>query len=161
MQKVLKSVEVFQSYEHKCTATFFFGTQCIFHMIVGLFDEFMPLLPWSQGSNCAVISEVNDAVACVDKEATGTAQHRVGQQPDLVYESAKALTWYGLLDLCQRDAIREADGPAMISMRRINMLRFWSGKHHKYLKAGHRLLAGLSTFFSKKRLRQNDRLNTT
>jgi len=68
----------------------------------------------------------------------------MGQQPDLIHEYAK----YGLLDLCQRDAIREAEGPAMMAIWRINMLQFWSGKQHKYLKAGHRLLAGLLQFYS-------------
>jgi len=54
-----------------------------------------------------------------------------------------AVTWCGLLDLCHRDAIREADGVAMMTVWRVNMLRFWNGHHPKYFTTGHRLLAGV------------------
>ena len=64
------------------------------------------------------------------------------QSVDHVREYALAVTFYGLVDLCHRDYIREADGLGMMSMWRVNMLRFWSGNHYKYLNAGHRLLAG-------------------
>jgi len=53
-----------------------------------------------------------------------------------------AVCWNGLLDLCHRDVIREADGLAMMTMWRVNMVRFWNGRHNKYLATGHRLLAG-------------------
>ena len=66
----------------------------------------------------------------------------VRQNADHVSSYAPAVTWYGLLDLCHRDTIREADGPAMMAMWRLNMIRFWQGHHYKYLSAGHRLLAG-------------------
>ena len=48
------------------------------------------------------------------------------------------------MDLSHRDVIREADGIGMMSMWRINMLRFWNGHHYKYLRVGHRLLAGIN-----------------
>jgi len=76
-----------------------------------------------------------------DNEARGTDNDHT----DHVREYALALTFYGLLDLCHRDFIREADGLGMISVWRINMLRFWSGNHYKYLNTGHRLLAGNSS----------------
>ena len=66
-----------------------------------------------------------------------------GQSPDGIHEYSRSVTCHGLLDLCHRDAVREADGMALMSMWRINMLRFWSGHHIKYLKVGHRLLAGI------------------
>jgi len=66
-----------------------------------------------------------------------------GQAPDGIHDYARALTWYGLLDACHRDLIREADGLGMMAMWRVNMLRFWGGNHLKYLKVGHRLLAGI------------------
>lgn len=62
---------------------------------------------------------------------------------DYLRQYTLALTFYSLMDLCQKDAIREGDGLAMMSFWRINMLRFWRGNHYKYLKIGHRLLAGL------------------
>ena len=61
---------------------------------------------------------------------------------DHVRNYSIAVVWNGLLDLIHRDAIREADGNAMMTMWRCNMVRFWSGHHFKYLKIGHRLLSG-------------------
>lgn len=55
---------------------------------------------------------------------------------------AIAVTWYGLMDLCHRDIIREGDGLAMMAMWRINTLRFWCGNHYKYMNLCHNLLAG-------------------
>ena len=72
------------------------------------------------------------------------------QQMDYVRNYARAVTWSGLLDLCHRDTICEADGPAMMSIWRQNMLRlrFWGGNHFKYLRAGHRLLAGTAGWWT-------------
>ncbi len=38
--------------------------------------------------------------------------------------------------------MREGDGEAMMSVWRLNMLEFWDNNHPRYLKIGHRLLAG-------------------
>ena len=65
-----------------------------------------------------------------------------GEEQDHVRNYSLALTWNGLLDLSHRDIIREADGLALISMWRLNVPRFWSGNHYKYLIIAHRLLAG-------------------
>ena len=57
-----------------------------------------------------------------------------------------ALTWYGLLDLCHVDAIREADGHAMMDMWGMDMVtHFWrgaKGDHNNYMIITHLLLAG-------------------
>lgn len=63
-------------------------------------------------------------------------------ETDYVRNYAISVVWNGLLDRAHRDAVREADGLMMMTMWRINILRFWSGHHFKYLKIGHRLLAG-------------------
>lgn len=47
-----------------------------------------------------------------------------------------------------RDMIREADGMALMSMWRLNMPRFWSGNHYKYLTIAHRLLSGVSGWYT-------------
>ena len=65
-----------------------------------------------------------------------------GRQTDHVRNYSLAVIWYGLLDLCHHDAIREADGLAMMTMWRVNMIRFWNSRLDKYLSTGHRLLAG-------------------
>jgi len=72
---------------------------------------------------------------------SAACQFAGGQQTDHI----RNYSWYRLLDLCHRDAIREADGLFMITMWlwRVNMMRFWNGNHSKYLGTGHRLLVGL------------------
>lgn len=54
------------------------------------------------------------------------------------------------MDLCHRDTVREADGPAMMSHWRLNMLRFWQGNHSNYLRAGHRLLAEIAGWLDRR-----------
>ena len=76
-------------------------------------------------------------------------------QKDHVYEYAIIVTWMGILDLVHRAMIRNGDGPAMMAMWRINMLRMWRGNHYKYLILGHRLLAGMCPTFSES---QNKRI---
>ena len=58
-----------------------------------------------------------------------------GEEPDGVFDYARSVTFCGLLDLCHRDVIREADGLAMMGMWRINMIRFWNGHHHEWVIA--------------------------
>lgn len=77
----------------------------------------------------------------LDDDRVAPCQHAA----DRVRDYALAVTFYGLMDLCHRDFIREADGLGMMSMWRIDMVRFWSGNHFKYLNVGHRLLAGSLT----------------
>jgi len=88
----------------------------------------------------------NNIMLHVSADIHQRAEHN--QPMDHVRNYARAVTWYGLLDLCHRDTIREADGPAMMSMWRLNMLRFWGGNHFKYLQAGHRLLAGIGGWWT-------------
>ncbi len=66
-------------------------------------------------------------------------------EKDHVREYAVVVTWAGLLDLVHRAMIRNGDGPAMMAMWRINMIRMWRGNHYKYLILGHSLLAGKTT----------------
>jgi len=74
---------------------------------------------------------------------SSTCEVACGHQTDHLRNHSLAMTWCGLLDLCHRDAIREADGVAMMTMWPVNMLRFWNGHHPKYLSTGHCLLAGV------------------
>lgn len=74
--------------------------------------------------------------------ATTASDEPRGTSEDHVRNYALSVIWCGLLDMVHRDAVREADGLAMMSMWRCNMLRFWGGRHFKYLIVGHRLLAG-------------------
>lgn len=61
---------------------------------------------------------------------------------DFVRNYAVSVVWNGLLDNVHRDSIREADGLMMMTLWRVNMTRFWNGHNFKYMKVGHRLLAG-------------------
>ena len=78
-------------------------------------------------------------LVALDDDRISTPQRLV----DHVREYALAVMFYGLMDMCHRDYVREADGLGMMTMWRVDMLRFWDGNHFKYLNAGHRLLAGL------------------
>jgi len=89
----------------------------------------LPCYNWSEWCSCLCWPEV-------DWHCWTSCELAMGQQPDLVYKYAKTLTWYGLLNLCQRDTIHEADGPAMMSMWQTNILRFCSGKHINTWKLG-------------------------
>lgn len=64
---------------------------------------------------------------------------------DHKYEYIKSVIWDGLNQMVRHDAIRQNDGPAMISFWRHDMLQFHQHHHPKYLILGHRLLA--STLF--------------
>ena len=77
-------------------------------------------------------------IVALDDDASQPADDEL----DHVREYALAVVFYGLADLCHRDFTREADGLGLMSMWRINMLRFWAGNHYKYMNIGHRLLAG-------------------
>jgi len=61
---------------------------------------------------------------------------------DYIRNYSISIVWNGLLDMAHRDGIREADGLMMMTMWRINMIRFWQGRHFNYMKVGHRLLTG-------------------
>jgi hypothetical protein len=74
------------------------------------------------------------------------------QEPDKKRNYALSIIWEGLLDMCHRDGIREADGPFMMLMWRVNMVRFWQQNNPKYISHAHRILAGkamLSIFYMK------------
>ncbi|XP_038045920.1 uncharacterized protein LOC119720342 isoform X4 [Patiria miniata] len=66
---------------------------------------------------------------------------------DGVQEYSKALLYEGLCHLAFRDAVREGDGPAILSHWRINTLQFWNSKHLKYFILAHNMLAGVNGFY--------------
>ncbi|XP_038046724.1 uncharacterized protein LOC119720930 [Patiria miniata] len=66
---------------------------------------------------------------------------------DRVHEYSRALLYEGLCHLAFRDAVREGDGPAILSHWRINTLQFWNNKHLKYFILAHNMLAGVSGFY--------------
>jgi hypothetical protein len=45
--------------------------------------------------------------------------------------------------MADKDAERENDDPAMISIWRINMIYFFNKNHNKYLILGHIILSGM------------------
>ena len=64
-------------------------------------------------------------------------------EADYVQNYSKALLFRGLYDMVMEDAVKEADGDAMMQLWRINLLDFWSNKHPKYLIQATRLLTGI------------------
>ncbi len=65
---------------------------------------------------------------------------------DHKWEYAKALIWHGLMADCQKDAVRENDGPRMILHWKVDL---WFFQEHrlKYFIFGHKLLADLEKGF--------------
>lgn len=59
---------------------------------------------------------------------------------------SKALVWEGLNLLVHRDAVREGDGPSMISHWKLDMLQFWNRHHNEYFVTGCQFLAGTFEF---------------
>ena len=64
-----------------------------------------------------------------------------GASEDAVLQYSRAVMWEGLKDMVACDAIRENDGPAMISLWAMENVSFQDWGHNKYLIIGHRLLS--------------------
>ena len=57
-------------------------------------------------------------------------------------EYSCSVVWLRLNDMARRDAVREADGEAIMRHWNIDMPQYWTYNHNKYLIIGHRILAG-------------------
>ena len=69
---------------------------------------------------------------------------------DYIYNYSRSLTWCGLNLLCRRDAVREGDGPAMMSHWKLDLVHFFTFRHPKYVILAHRLIASLKGWVSEK-----------
>lgn len=96
---------------------------------------------WLSGYISELVTCTGEDWFCSPDCATSDSQRR-----DAVLDYSRSVTCHGLLDMCHRDAVREADGQAMMTIWRVNMPRFWGGRHFKYLRVGHRLLAGIEFY---------------
>jgi hypothetical protein len=65
-------------------------------------------------------------------------------KPDYVYNYSRGIIWVGLNLLCRRDAVREADGEAMMCHWKVDLVHFFSTKHPKYVILAHRLLVSIN-----------------
>ncbi|CAC5388947.1 unnamed protein product [Mytilus coruscus] len=63
---------------------------------------------------------------------------------------SRAIAWVGLNLLCRRDAVREADGEAMLTYWKFDFIHFFSTKHPKYLILAHRLLISVNGWLPEK-----------
>ena len=62
---------------------------------------------------------------------------------DHIFQHSCALLFTGLKLMADKDAERENDGPAMISIWRINMIDFLNNNHNKCLILGHTILSDM------------------
>ncbi|XP_076101214.1 uncharacterized protein LOC143071009 [Mytilus galloprovincialis] len=69
---------------------------------------------------------------------------------DHKFEYVKAVMFEGLGHMARRDAIRENDGPAIISNWKVDMISFHNHHHPKYFILGHRLVAGVSGWLTER-----------
>ena len=99
--------------------------------------EFLPtvyiLLPLSIMKHCYYFQ---GGWHCSDDCALGA------ELDDHVLNYTRGLMSEGLLHLAQRDAVREGDGPAVVSHWRLAMPRWWNHGHYKYFIISHHFLAG-------------------
>jgi hypothetical protein len=61
---------------------------------------------------------------------------------DHLLQYSKAVLFHGLRHLARRQAIRDGNGPVIIDDWRLELIDFWNGRHHNYLKLDHNLLIG-------------------
>lgn len=76
----------------------------------------------------------------VDKWYCTTECDFMEGEQDKVLLHSKGFLWNGLQMLANRDIVREGNGPGIVSMWKIDMLKFWK-VHPKYFIAGHQFLA--------------------
>ena len=62
-------------------------------------------------------------------------------EPDHVLDYTRALMSEGLDHIARKDAVREGDGPAMISDGKMDSVQFWNRRNNKYAILAHNLLA--------------------
>ena len=67
---------------------------------------------------------------------------------DFKKDYSMSLVWRGLNLLCRRDAVREADGEAMMAFWKLDLISFFGKKHPKYVILTHRLIACLNGWVS-------------
>ncbi|VDI47021.1 Hypothetical predicted protein [Mytilus galloprovincialis] len=72
------------------------------------------------------------------------------QVSDHIYNYSRSMAWLGLNLLCRRDAVREADGNAMITHWKLDLVHFFASKHPKYLILAHMLLASVHGWLPEK-----------
>ncbi|CAG2194617.1 unnamed protein product [Mytilus edulis] len=99
---------------------------CTCHQDLGN-DE--PMIGCSAGSKCTADEWYH--TKCLD-------------MTDVPEGKCRDITWTGLNLLCRRDAVREADGEAMISHWKLDLVHFFSTKHPKYVILAHRLLVSIN-----------------
>jgi len=83
---------------------------------------------------------------CSNKCREGTAGEK---SHDYVQSYSKTLGFLGLVDMVNRDIVREGDGEALNSEWRLAMPEFANKNHTKYFVIGHDLLAGKKIIFNK------------
>lgn len=74
----------------------------------------------------------------------GTKGQKGKSEDDFKRKYSLALVWRGLNLLCRRDAVREADGDAMMAHWKLDLVNFFAKKHPKYVILAHRLIASIN-----------------
>ncbi|KAH3741064.1 hypothetical protein DPMN_047782 [Dreissena polymorpha] len=69
---------------------------------------------------------------------------------DFKQNYTKSILWCGLNLLCRRDAVREADGQAMLTFWKFDLVHFFWHRHPKYVILAHRPLAAVNGWLPEK-----------
>ena len=114
----------------------YLGSEWYHYRCVGIQEDDVPQGDWYCQASCRIAKKGRQPAGRGDV---------VSQSTDFVHNYSRAITWFGLNLLCRRDAVREADGNAMMSYWKLDHLHFFSANHHpKYLILSHRLIASIS-----------------
>ncbi|KAK3102767.1 hypothetical protein FSP39_013804 [Pinctada imbricata] len=116
------------SAEALCAGSEWYHLKC-----VGIMEDQVPEGDWFCQEKCRHL-----------KEGSTRRGGLVQDVNDYIYNHSRALTWAGLNLLSRRDAVREADGDAMMSFWKLDNIHFFDRSHPKYLILAHRLLASIN-----------------
>jgi hypothetical protein len=120
------------SAEHLCTKVEWYHMKCL-----GIDPDKTIKGDWFCSSECK-------------KRLKGKGRKQKGQDTSITYENDRkrdysvALLWRGLNLLCRRDAVREADGDAMMAYWKLDLVYFFAKKHPKYVILAHRLISSIN-----------------
>lgn len=73
---------------------------------------------------------------------------KAGKSHDHIQAYSQTLGYMGLVDMVNRDIIREGDGEALDSEWRLAMPELWNKNHKKYVILGHNILTGRLIYFT-------------
>ena len=118
------------SAEDKCEGAEWYHLKC-----VGIAEDAVPEGDWFCCGKCSRVKP--------KRSSKTPSNYVISNYMDHLRNYSCAITWCGLNLMTRRDAVREADGDAMMSHWKIDLVHFYASHHPKYLILAHRLCASV------------------